>query len=860
MSHHHPRKKFNGRLLVLSVDVAIFLLIGALLISRQSPTPEAGPPTIRDVTTNINGDGVARYEKLEITFQVDTVARNLQFPFDRKTPAGLRPGEGITVDALFTPDNWRTVYRQPAFYYQDFEYDLKDDQEWVYPTDELAWKVRFSPNQAGEWQVKLSAEDAGGVSESAPLAFKVIPSHNKGFIKVSQADARYFEFDDGTYFPGLGYNASIGDIQADGAILAENGIQLIRTWLPSQLPMFGAAWSPWRSFGAAPQGSPPGARLRHDASPPFKLTSGVDPPLALPESEVFLWLSPNETTYDDGRQWDFVPCINLGWQAPELPLKPNTNYRIRARYKEEGVTGPKLAGAGYGFALKTGGWLWDNTDERRRCYHPEAGQLLAASYQDTPDWSHYPDPQHAGWQILEGHFNSGDRDFLGYLYLVLENATAGNALVDYLWLEEDLGGNEYGPNVVYRPWMAQHQYFEQRNSFVFDKVVEQAAENNLYLKLVVLEKNDYLLNIFEPDGSLSPDVPEDHSLFYGAGRETNGKSKVRWLQEAWWRYLQARWGYSPHIHSWELLNEGDPNSTGHYLLADEMGKYFHTHFIPAGQAAPHPNTHLVTTSFWHSYPASFWNSEDYPYIDYADIHHYVREGDTQPLDYIYSVEDFYDAALVSQKLSMYYGAKQRNGSGKPLIRGETGFLFDDQDLFAANLSDGLWLHNFLWAGVNAGGMIELYWTGSPTQDHIFSSGSHDHRPMFRSFYNFIKDTPLNNGNYQDAGAISSSPDLRVWGQKDVDHGQAHLWVQNKQHTWKQIADGTSIPAVSGTVTIAGFSPSQPYTVQWWDTYQPDRFQQIIKTETIRSQKDGTVKLLIDELSTDVAIKILEEDN
>lgn len=54
------------------------------------------------------------------------------------------------------------------------------------------------------------------------------------------------------------------------------------------------------------------------------------------------------------------------------------------------------------------------------------------------------------------------------------------------------------------------------------------------------------------------------------------KTKIRWLLEAWWRYLQARWGYSPAIYSWELLNEGVPDSTLHYILTDE-----YCYIIPA---------------------------------------------------------------------------------------------------------------------------------------------------------------------------------------------------------------------------------------------------------------------------------------
>ena len=38
------------------------------------------------------------------------------------------------------------------------------------------------------------------------VVFAVTTSSNKGFIRASATDSRYFEYDDGTYFPALGYN------------------------------------------------------------------------------------------------------------------------------------------------------------------------------------------------------------------------------------------------------------------------------------------------------------------------------------------------------------------------------------------------------------------------------------------------------------------------------------------------------------------------------------------------------------------------------------------------------------------------------------------------------------------------------
>jgi hypothetical protein len=88
-----------------------------------------------------------------------------------------------------------------------------------------------------------------------------------------------------------------------------------------------------------------------------------------------------------------------------------------------------------------------------------------------------------------------------------------------------------------------------------------------------MEKNDMVYLKLKDDGSfVTNGQPANRDGFYGDGRQVN---KTRWLQKALFRYLQARWGYSPSIHSWELTNEGDPNNPNHYILADEMGKDFH---------------------------------------------------------------------------------------------------------------------------------------------------------------------------------------------------------------------------------------------------------------------------------------------
>ncbi len=167
---------------------------------------QPGGPRITNISDNRGdppGDPIPQYSKFEITFDVEnTLAGNFQLPYDPNPPAGIDPERyskynGISVDAQFTPDGWRTVYQQPAFFYQHFEEAVKPnqngtDREWFYPTDQFSWKVRFAPNQPGTWEYKLVARDAGGTTESKSHSLDVVPSTSKGLIRVSEADFALF--------------------------------------------------------------------------------------------------------------------------------------------------------------------------------------------------------------------------------------------------------------------------------------------------------------------------------------------------------------------------------------------------------------------------------------------------------------------------------------------------------------------------------------------------------------------------------------------------------------------------------------------------------------------------------------------
>jgi hypothetical protein len=293
----------------------------------------------------------------------------------------------------------------------------------------------------------------------------------------------------------------------------------------------------------------------------------------------------------------------------------------------------------------------------------------------------------------------------------------------------------------------------------------------------------------------------------------------------------------------------------HYELADEFGKFMHCRAFGiepgAGDGIPcalrHPNAHLVTTSFWTGFPArEFWSNAKYPNVDYADVHAYVSTSfapvaDRQLMQY--------DAAYYHVWHSRYLASTR---IGKPILRGEGGLDSPDQQnesvLGLRRDSKGVWLHNFLWSGLDSGALHEVYWWSA----HIWGEG-YDFIGEYKAVRAFLSDVPLGKGGYVDWGGTVTSPSLRVVGQKNAAAGAMHLWVQNRAHTWKNVVDGVAVSPVSGSIVVPGFIPGAAYALERWDTYTTGG--RITGVEKLAADSTGRLTVSVASLATDLALKI-----
>jgi hypothetical protein len=149
-----------------------------------------------------------------------------------------------------------------------------------------------------------------------------------------------------------------------------------------------------------------------------------------------------------------------------------------------------------------------------------------------------------------------------------------------------------------------------------------------------------------------------------------------------------------------------------------------------------------------------------------------------------------------------------------------------------------------WARTGPGGVYPIYWyTGN-----IFSKSLHG---LFGNWNRFMAGVPIANGRYADAAATASVSALRVLGQKDVTAGLAHLWIDNRNHTWRAVVNGTAVASATGTVRVTMGAAGSVYTASWYDT----RTGLVTSTQQVTANGAGEVVLAVTNLATDTAVRI-----
>ena len=744
-------------------------------------------------TPSLHHSTTPRWDPIEVTFDLlHSAATHPQFPFTTNLPRGVDFLDGVTVDAVFSPDGGATEFRVPAFLNQPYRIEERDNYEWMTPTGSPVWTARFAPPQDGTWSVRAEAVEARGSVTSATTFFTVVPptnTLNHGPARVSTNDWRFYEFADGTPFLGNGFGLgsfdshrfSLDAVEKFDAIGLGNATYF-RFWASGLL--WGNSWQPWTSRTRPAEGTVPATMLSLDS--------------AYADALGALKLDVNPSDWSDP---SYNPLAFQGFTGQSACLEPGRTYRIRVRWRTENLTGPAAPGS-YGVAVKFTDW-------------PEPGQttnepaIVAHANGDTP------------WHVAWGDFVA-DRDVARNLVIALENVTGGRAFVDECAVHEVLANGSLGPALNGLPRFAGHLNFSPRRGAGMDVIYREAQSRGLYLRMVINEKQEWSLNYIAPSGLRDP-----HGNHFN---EFANDTPTVLLHEWHWRHLAARFGAFRSLHGIEFVNEEAPGPTAHFHLTDRLARWWNA------QANPKP----VSSSTWFGLAEDAWKASFATNIHATDFHGYTvgnwlrPDGDPAVL---------HDSANYYREFSeSWYAAS----FGKPGHWGECSLFTTNYQEHPQLASDtnGVWLHKWIWARCGAGFVYPTYWT----TDHIWANDLH---PLFGNWNRFMAGVPVANSRYTEAAATSAVAQLRIIGQKDIPAGHAYLWLDNREHTWKHIADGLLVAPITAAVQVALVRPGAAYRATWFHTTNGVPYT----TNAVTADLTGIVTIGVTNLRTDVAVQL-----
>lgn len=134
---------------------------------------------------------VGKYEKIEFGIQLPFSLRKEidRFIFQRDT-LGINPfdPDQINVEADFISPSGVHIKRF-GFYYQPFKENMLFNR-WEEDTTSFSWRVRFAPNEIGDWNVKVTVSNKNSIIPlEQKLTFSCISSDHKGRLTISKTNS-----------------------------------------------------------------------------------------------------------------------------------------------------------------------------------------------------------------------------------------------------------------------------------------------------------------------------------------------------------------------------------------------------------------------------------------------------------------------------------------------------------------------------------------------------------------------------------------------------------------------------------------------------------------------------------------------
>lgn len=159
---------------------------------------------------------VGKYNKTELGFRLSESSQKKMYAFINKNDTtGINPfdPEQVNFEATFiSPTGLQT--KRFGFYYLPYT-ENKTLDKWDADTTSYPWRVRFAPDEVGEWKVNVTVQIRGNKSPVKTVeAFTCVASDHKGTLKKSEtgtdADRYLYYSETGETFVAISNNISSG--------------------------------------------------------------------------------------------------------------------------------------------------------------------------------------------------------------------------------------------------------------------------------------------------------------------------------------------------------------------------------------------------------------------------------------------------------------------------------------------------------------------------------------------------------------------------------------------------------------------------------------------------------------------------
>jgi hypothetical protein len=404
------------------------------------------------------------------------------------------------------------------------------------------------------------------------------------------------------------------------------------------------------------------------------------------------------------------------------------------------------------------------------------------------------------------------------------------------WLDQlSTAGANYARLNIDAPWFigldwsgSAGDYSEaQTAAWRLDTILQMAEEKGIYLQVVLIWHQAFA-NYADPPVPIPPDVSQPDTSADWAVNPYNvtndgplslssavfSDDQARALLRQRLRYIVARWGYSPHIFAWEVVDEldgilGYTPDQAHPWLQD----------MTAYLREIDPYDHLITAGTRQLEPA-IWDT-----LDFAQVYYYQNRPTDEPVDQV---------SGTLNNLSEAFAYTQ-----KPVLLTE----FSLNRWYAPVEDDptGVHVHNTLWAAAlsgAAGSAMPGWWDTYIDRQNLYS--------RFDPLAFFTRDIPWNAASLQPVAVSLVADNPLAYGALRIDNFNRDFPGESPPDTIYRLTTDGAVPSTSrmSSYLYGKFNPerSRPQT---FVMAPPVDTELRIHVQTVSSTAPATLAITVD---------------